>query len=700
MSAPQQPPKPAKPPTRWPVIFGVLLLNLLVVAVTLLHLREARSDFEDDARASVQNLSLLLERDIGGSFDKIDLALQDLVETHALLGRNLISGQEWTAFLLRHRERLPMLSALRATNAHGDVIYGLDPDSPVGASVADRDYFIRLRDNPQAGLVMTRPLYGRTTQTQVIALARRLATADGRFDGVIYAVIPLERFIQIFERLRLGKLGSIAFRDGDLSLIARHPALPGNGDVGSTVVSDDFTASLAVAPNEGLYVAGTTSTDGIRRLHSYRRDVTYNFIVNVGSAEDDYLRSWYFHVGRVAAFLLVFVAVSVLVVLRVLGLFKAQFEALEQLRHSEGKFRLMFEGTADALLLLDPERPAFIDCNQATVDMLRLEAKQDCLPLHPAVLSPELQPDGRTSMEKAGEMIAIALRNGSHRFEWVHCSTRRENFPVEVLLTPIQLEGRLLILTTWRDISERKEAEQKLLAMNERLERSNNELESFAYVAAHDLREPLRNVTSFSSLLERRLGERLDGEQREFLQIIKDAAFRMDALVGDLLGLSQVGRSETELTDVPVADVIDQALQSLQTRISESGAKITVDPMLPVLRGNRNELYQVFLNLIVNAIKYSRQGEPILIHIHCAQEAEYWHFLVRDNRIGIETGCGYEERVFKLFQRLHQRNEFGGGTGVGLAICRKAIERHGGRIWVESEGLGQGSTFHVILPKT
>lgn len=192
-----------------------------MVAVALLHLKESRAEFEADARTSAENLSLLLQRDIRGSFDKIDLVLQDMVDTHALLGRDRIDPQEWTDILVHHRERISILNALRATSAEGIVLYGLDDKSVVGVSIADRDYFIRLRDNPGAGLVITRPVFGRTTKTWVIAFVRRLSRADGEFSGVVYAVLPLEHFTHTFDALGLGPSGSIGFRDSDLRLIAR-----------------------------------------------------------------------------------------------------------------------------------------------------------------------------------------------------------------------------------------------------------------------------------------------------------------------------------------------------------------------------------------------------------------------------------------------------------------------------------------------
>ena len=369
----------------------------------------------------------------------------------------------------------------------------------------------------------------------------------------------------------------------------------------------------------------------------------------------------------------------------------------KELCESESRFRRLFENSSDAILLIDSSG-VFVDFNQAALDLLKMERGRLFF-RRPSEISPEFQLDGRRSSEVEQEMLACAYSSGTQRFDWIHINAEGQEIIVAVCLMPITIKGETFLHVTWRDITERKRTEQTLRDTNERLERTNRELESFAYVAAHDLREPLRNITSFSSLLEKRLSGRLDGDEREFFQIVRDAGLRMDALVGALLNLSQVGRPENKMVVVSIAEVVKQALQDLHTRISETGAKVTIETPLPNVMGNSGELRRLFQNLISNAIKYGRINEPIRIAISCEADGEQWLFQVKDNGIGIETGQGYEELVFKLFQRLHQRNEYGGGTGIGLTICRKVVEHHGGRIWVVSDGLGKGATFHITLPK-
>jgi PAS domain S-box-containing protein len=244
------------------------------------------------------------------------------------------------------------------------------------------------------------------------------------------------------------------------------------------------------------------------------------------------------------------------------------------------------------------------------------------------------------------------------------------------------------------DITERKQAEIALREAHEELKRSNAELEQFAYVASHDLQEPLRMVSSYTQLLLRRFGERFDGDAREFMGYIVDGAGRMKQLIEDLLAYSRVGTRGKEFRACPVEDALRRAIGNLRAAIQESGAAITWDA-LPVVHGDEVQLTQLFQNLLGNALKFRSASVP-RVHVFVVQKEADWQFMVRDNGIGIEPQ--YFERIFMVFQRLHNKADYP-GTGIGLAICKKVVERHGGRIWVESRP-GEGSAFHFTLPKS
>jgi len=244
-----------------------------------------------------------------------------------------------------------------------------------------------------------------------------------------------------------------------------------------------------------------------------------------------------------------------------------------------------------------------------------------------------------------------------------------------------------------RDVTALKQTEASLKANVTELARSNGDLQQFAYVASHDLQEPLRTISSFSQLLARRYQSKLDSDADEFLAFIVDGALRMQTLINDLLAFSRVGTRGNLFGPVNCEEILHSAEENLKTAIEESGAVITHDS-LPVLMADKLQLTQLFQNLLGNAIKFRRPEEPPRIQVSARRMDGAWQFSVRDNGIGINPQ--YFDRIFIIFQRLHGREQYT-GTGIGLAICKKIVERHGGRLWVESES-GSGSIFHFTIP--
>jgi light-regulated signal transduction histidine kinase (bacteriophytochrome) len=233
--------------------------------------------------------------------------------------------------------------------------------------------------------------------------------------------------------------------------------------------------------------------------------------------------------------------------------------------------------------------------------------------------------------------------------------------------------------------AELKEANTNLLS-------SNQELEQFAYVASHDLQEPLRAVNSYAQLITRKYQGNLDAKADKYLGYIMEGATRMQQLISDLLEFSRVGTRGKSLGLTDCEALLSQVLDNLKVAIAESHAIITHDP-LPTLMGDETQLMQLLQNLIANAIKFHRE-EPPRVHIKAEKRENEWVFSVSDNGIGMEPE--YFERIFTIFQRLHSKSEYP-GTGIGLAVCKKIVERHGGRIWVESQP-GVGTTFYFTIP--
>ncbi len=227
------------------------------------------------------------------------------------------------------------------------------------------------------------------------------------------------------------------------------------------------------------------------------------------------------------------------------------------------------------------------------------------------------------------------------------------------------------------------------------LQRSNRELEQFAYVASHDLQEPLRKVASFCQMLESRYADQLDDRARQYIAYAVDGAKRMQGLINDLLAFSRVGQPSADFGPVDLNEAAGQAVSELEAAIENSDATVTVDP-LPVVTGDRTLLIQLFQNLMGNSIKFRRVDAPPVIHIKAERNGFMWEFACEDNGIGIEPN--YRDRVFVIFQRLHPRDAYP-GTGIGLALCRKIVDFHGGRIWVDdSPSGGTGTTIRWTLP--
>jgi light-regulated signal transduction histidine kinase (bacteriophytochrome) len=233
--------------------------------------------------------------------------------------------------------------------------------------------------------------------------------------------------------------------------------------------------------------------------------------------------------------------------------------------------------------------------------------------------------------------------------------------------------------------------ESKMLQLE--LRRANQALEQFAYSASHDLQEPLRSVRIFSDMLYKRCHGRFDGPEREFLEYVRDGAARMEMLLRDLLSYTQASKIEKPAAPSDAGAAFEVALGNLAGAIAETNATIQAD-VLPRVYVSSTQLTQVFQNLVSNALKYHRPEAPPVVHAWAVKENGNWVFSVKDNGIGIEPE--FKERIFGLFKRLHTRDEYS-GTGIGLALCERIVESHGGRIWVESSP-GEGSTFRFTIP--
>jgi PAS domain S-box-containing protein len=362
--------------------------------------------------------------------------------------------------------------------------------------------------------------------------------------------------------------------------------------------------------------------------------------------------------------------------------------AEQRLAHMEARYRGLLEAAPDAIVVVN---------NAGEIVLLNLQAEkkfgyhrdelvgQQVTNIIPEGFAERLVADDLRSAEDA---LAQQIGTG------IELSARRKDgteFPIEIMLSPLESAEGILVTAAIRDISVRKAAERHLLQTVEELNRSNEELGQFAYIASHDLQEPLRMVASYTQLLSRRYQGRLDTDADEFIAFAVDGASRMQRLIDDLLAYSRVGTKGQDPLPTSSEQALQQALLNLRGAIEESSALVTHDP-LPTVLADETQLIQLFQNLVGNAIKYQNPGVP-KVHIAARNGGKKWIFSVSDNGLGIDPQ--YFDKIFGVFQRLHGRDEFA-GTGIGLAICKKIVERHGGTISVESEP-GKGSTFRFAL---
>jgi PAS domain S-box-containing protein len=373
----------------------------------------------------------------------------------------------------------------------------------------------------------------------------------------------------------------------------------------------------------------------------------------------------------------------------------------EVLQKAEQKFRSLLEAAPDAMVMCRADGEIIMVNSQTEV--LFGWRRDKLISKNIRALVPDWSVRFRAGWdEESSSSKVLPVERG------VELNAFRESgatFPVEISFSPLQTEEGVVITSAIRDISERRKAEEEIRELNVRLEervmerteelmRSNEELQQFAYVASHDLQEPLRTVSIYAQLLAKRYKGQLQGDADQFIGYIVENAYRMEKLIHDLLDFSRVDvRGADFFTRTSCESALDDAIQNVRSLVEESGAAITRE-QLPQVMGDPIQLTRLFQNLLVNSIKYRSDPAP-QIHIAAVDNGREWVFSVKDNGIGIEPQYG--EKIFGIFRCLQPRDK-SSGSGMGLAICRKIVTRHEGRIWVES-ALGKGATFYFTLPR-
>jgi PAS domain S-box-containing protein len=367
--------------------------------------------------------------------------------------------------------------------------------------------------------------------------------------------------------------------------------------------------------------------------------------------------------------------------------YRERAEMAETMRASELRYRRLFESAKDGILILDAGTGMVVEVNPFLIKLLGFS--------HEALLGKKVWELGFFKDIIANQDNFAELQQKEYiRYEDMALETSDgRRIQVEFISNVYRVNHQKVIQCNIRDISERKQTEEKLARIMADLESSNKELEQFAYVASHDLQEPLRMVSSYTQLLAQRYEGQLDDTARKYIHYAVDGAIRMQTLINDLLAYSRVGTRSQPLAPTDSHSALGEAIRNLVVMIEENHAIVTNDD-LPTVRADASQLVLVFQNLLANAIKFRREDLP-RVHVSAQDHGREWVFSVQDNGIGIAPQ--HAKRVFVIFQRLHTREEYP-GTGIGLAVCQRIVERHGGKIWFESEP-GKGATFFFTMPK-
>jgi len=557
-------------------------------------------------------------------------------------------------------------------DAAGWMVFSTYPPTPEPVNFADREHFQAQINSDRDELFVSKPVLGKVSGRQMIPCSRKLLDARGKFSGIAVIAIPPEDLFMLDPNLDLGARGG-ATLVGLQDRVVRASAGNTPGTVPPTGAELDAGRPYFTGEAQGVFI-GTGSRDGRERMYAFRRLRQFPLVLVVSDTIEDIDATTQPHrreLGMFASAATLAIAGFALVLAHFIHALAGRSRALDEARQRR---EAILTSAGEGICGFGHDgRVTFI--NPAARAMLGWDGADDA-----------------TRRELAAHLRAIPL-GGEHKTE-----LRRGDgslFPAEINSAAMpdhrDADGAVMV---FRDVTGAMAAEQQLLEKSEALSRSNAELEQFAYVASHDLREPLRMVSSFLTLLEKRLGPGLDSDCQDFLNFARDGAQRMDRLVLDLLEYSRIGRQHRPMEAVDLNTVMAEVRTNLSATLADHGGTLNVDASLPTVTGDAQELTRLLQNLVGNGLKYHAADRPPVVAVSARRDGGFWRIEIADNGIGIAPE--HHERVFGVFQRLHARHEYD-GTGIGLAICKKVVERHGGHIGLDSLP-GQGARFYFTLP--
>jgi PAS domain S-box-containing protein len=673
-------------------VAGLMLINLFVFVLAGWSLLQSKRQYEERAAITTRNLAQVLVQYIDGSIHKVNVVLLGAAdEIEKQIAEGGINRDELNGLLNRESARLPELDGLRMADARGKIKYGkgVPPGNP--KSIADRDYFARLRSDPGSGLIISKPLVSRVIGKWVIILARRVNRPDGTFAGVVYGVIPLEHFLKVFSSIDVGRQGVITFRDNELAPIVRYPEPGGIGSsIGSRKVSAMIRELVKSGRKEGPYKA-VSPIDGIERTYTCRKISEYPLYITVGLSTVEYLAEWRREFSIMSSVVALFFLFTLVASQRFRQDWRRRKDAVLALVEQEKKFRTLFEDSKDTILISDPA--GWIqDINQAGIELFGY-TKKEIIALDPERLYCNADDRMRlwqelliTGFVKDFE-VEMKRKDGSIIIVNLSVSITRDN------------EGKVVgHRAIARDMTERKRLEKQLMQAQK--------MESIGILAggvAHDFNNLLTVIYGYGQMLHDSIPED-DELSRESVDQVLNAAERATDLTKSLLAFSR--KQVIHLEPVQVETIVRDTGKLIKRIIGED-IELNMDCCdgEPSVMADAGQIQQVLMNLATNARDAMPHGGILSIStrevlVRDGSEAEYdvampgkyVQIAVADTGVGIP-----EEQLGRIFEPFFTTKDVGKGTGLGLSMIYGAVKQHNGSILVDSIP-GKGTTFRILLP--
>ncbi len=670
------------------VVTGLLGLNLLVITLFLFSLAKSRRQYEVQAAVNAQNLAQVLEQNITGTIDKVDVGIFALArEVERQLAASGIEEGKLSAYLGSVQGALPEIDGLRVTDAQGVLISGVKPTAGAPINVADRDFFIQLRDDPRDHLVVSKPLKGRVAKRWIITLARRINRPDGTFGGVVIGTLPLERIDRLFSFIKVGSHGAFALRDGsDLALVARYPEPEGIGSaVGHKVMSKAFTELLSKGQTIGTYDA-PSGLDQRVRTWGFRLFGNRLFYIFVGLAKEEYLAGW----RREAT--IIGLSLATLFLLSVLAAGVAdrgwrRNRAVEaSLRASDARMRLFFERQIVGMAIASAEGH-FIEVNDRWCQITGYSREELTQGTWEDLTHPE-------DWTEASELFYQLVGGWIEEYTVTKRLTRKDGAVVVVdqSVGCIRNQDGTLncLIALMEDVTEHRQAEEARHRLEQQLQHAQK-LESLGSLAggvAHDMNNVLGAILGLASAhLE---DPPADGRIRHAFETIAKAAHRGGKMVKSLLSLARQSPVEEEQLDLNA--ILREEVHLLE-RTTLSRIHLTLDlgkDLKPVL-GDASALTNAFMNLCVNAVDAMPADGTLTIRTRNLED-DWVEVAVED------TGCGMPKQVLeKALDPFFTTKAQGKGTGLGLSLVYSTVKAHKGQMELQSE-LGKGTCVRLRFP--